>query len=90
MSSMREAWTDGRLDDLNGRVGDMGRRMDEGFSRVHEDFQSLRTEMDAKIGGLRTEMDAKFGALHRLILQVGGGMIATLIVGILSVLATQL
>jgi hypothetical protein len=79
MSSMREAWTDGRLDDLNGRVGDMGRRMDEGFNRVHEDLQSLRTEVDTKIEGLQ-----------RLVLQVGGGMIATLIVGILSVLATQL
>jgi hypothetical protein len=79
MDSMREAWTDGRLDDLNGRVTDMGRRMDEGFNRVHEDLRSLRTEVDTKIEGL-----------HRLVLQVGGGMIATLIVGILSVVATQL
>ncbi len=29
-------------------------------------------------------------ALHRLVLQVGGGMIATFVIGILSVVATQL
>jgi hypothetical protein len=90
MGSMREAWTDERLDDLNDRVADMGRRMDEGFNRVHEDIRSLRTGVDTKIESLRTDMDTKFMALHRLILQVGGGMIATLIVGILSVVATQL
>jgi hypothetical protein len=79
LGSMREAWTDERLDDLNGRVADMGRRMDEGFNRV-----------DGKIESLRADMDAKFMALHRLVLQVGGGMIVTLVIGILSVVATQL
>ncbi|HEX8688957.1 MAG TPA: hypothetical protein VF729_01810 [Solirubrobacterales bacterium] len=89
MAPVREAWTDERLDDLNGRVADMGRRMDEGFNRVHEDLRSLRTEVDTKIDSLRGEMKTEIGALHKLILQVGGGMIATLVVGILSVVATQ-
>lgn len=94
---MREAWTDERLDDLNGRVADMGRRMDEGFNRVHEDLRSLLTEVDTKIDSLRTETKEEIGslcneigALHRLVLQVGGGVVVTLMVGFLSVVVTQL
>jgi hypothetical protein len=90
MPSMREAWTDERLDDLNDRVADMGRRMDEGFHRVHEDFGSLRTDVDAKIDSLRGEMRSEIGGLHRLIIQVGGGMIVTMVAGFLSVLVAQL
>jgi len=32
MAQTRPAWTDERLDDLNGQVGDLGRRMDVGFA----------------------------------------------------------
>jgi hypothetical protein len=76
---MREAWTDERLDDLNSRVADMGRRMDEGFNRIHVDIRDLRREMDAKIDGLQ-----------RMIVQVGGGMVATFVVGFLGVIVVQL
>lgn len=61
---MRSTWTDSRLDDLNGRVGEIR-------SEVHE----LRGEI---------------GALHRTIIQVGGGVIGTLVVGLLGLIATQL
>jgi hypothetical protein len=40
MESMREAWTDERLDDLSQRV-------DEGFRRIDADIRELRTEMGA-------------------------------------------
>jgi hypothetical protein len=72
-------WTDARLDDLNERVADMGRRMDEGFNRTHADLQ-----------GLRAETRAEIAALHRLILQAAGGMFATLAVGFAGLIATQL
>ena len=59
---MREAWTDERLDDLNERVTELGRRMDDGFNRIHEDIRSLDAKMDAKIDakvdGLRLETKA--------------------------------
>lgn len=64
MQSMKDAWTDGRLDDLNDRVGDMGRRMDEGFNRVREDLQSLRVEVDAKIDSLRVGTKSEIGAMR--------------------------
>lgn len=61
---MRSTWTDSRLDDLNGRVGE------------------VRDEM--------RDMRAEIGGLHRTIIQVGGGVIGTLVVGLLGLVATQL
>lgn len=61
---MRSTWTDSRLDDLNGRVGD-----------VKIEVRELRGEI---------------GALNRTIIQVGGGLIGTLVVGLLGLVATQL
>jgi len=40
MESMRESWTDERLDDLSHRV-------DEGFRRVDADIRELRSETAA-------------------------------------------
>jgi hypothetical protein len=79
MEAMKESWTDARLDDLNGRVADIGRRMDEGFNRVHEDLRSLRTETRAEIA-----------SMQRLILQVTGGMFATFAIGFAGLIATRL
>jgi hypothetical protein len=42
VDSMREAWTDERLDDHNERVTELGRRMDDGFNRIHEDIRPRR------------------------------------------------
>ncbi len=61
---MRSTWTDSRLDDLNGRVGE------------------IRDEM--------RDMRGEIGGLHRTIIQVGGGVIGTLVVGLLGLIATQL
>jgi len=61
---MRSTWTDSRLDDLNGRVGE-----------VKLEVRELRGEI---------------GSLNRTIIQVGGGLIGTLIVALLGLIATQL
>jgi hypothetical protein len=114
MDAMREAWTDARLDDLNGRVGDLGRRMDNGFNQIHADIRALDAKVDSKIGGLDSKIDgldakldskvdglraesrAEFAAvrgeiasLHRLLIQGGGGIIGTMIVGFLGLIATR-
>jgi hypothetical protein len=47
MAAVRDAWTDERLDDLNGRVDDLGRRMEEGFRDMREEFRAVRSEMAA-------------------------------------------
>ena len=64
MEAMRSTWTDSRLDDLNGRVGE-----------VRDEMRDMRGDI---------------GALKRTIIQVGGGVMGTLIVGMLGLIATQI
>jgi hypothetical protein len=68
---MRSTWTDSRLDDLNGRVGEISR----GVKELRGEIREVRTELNA---------------LQRTIIQVGGGVIGTLVVGLLGLIATQL
>jgi hypothetical protein len=79
MCDVRESWTDEGLDDLNHRV-------DEGFRRVDADIRGLRAEMNGRFDNV----DGRFDALQRTLLQIGGGMIATLIAGVVAVVVTQL
>jgi hypothetical protein len=69
----RTTWTDERLDDLSHRV-------DEGFRRVDARFDAFEARFDA--------LNARFDALHRTMLQLGGGMIATFVVGFAGLIAT--
>lgn len=83
---MRSTWTDSRLDDfksnvdarfdgLDRRVGDLAGRMDAGFARVDEELRDIRGEI---------------GALQRTVIQVGGGVAGTILVGFLGLIATQI
>lgn len=56
------------------RVDDMNRRMGEGFQRVDADLRELRSDMKA---------------MQRLIIQVGGGLFGTMMVGFLSLVVTM-
>jgi hypothetical protein len=64
MEAMRSTWTDSRLDDLNGQVGE-----------IREDVRDVRREI---------------GDLKRTMIQVGGGLIGTLVIGMLGLIGTQL
>jgi hypothetical protein len=66
---MRSTWTDSRLDDLNGRVGDLGSRMDAGFEQVNGRIDSLQHTI-IQVGGA---LGAAFVALIAAML----GLIAT-------------
>ena len=57
------------------RLDDLARRMDEGFNRVDAELRSLRAEVSA---------------LHRTMVQVAAGMMATFLAGFLGLIATQL
>jgi hypothetical protein len=52
MQTMRQAWTDERLDDLNHKVDEMNREM-------HAEFRSVRTE----IKSMQTMMMGGFAAM---------------------------
>lgn len=61
---MRSTWTDSRLDDLNGCVGE-----------IREEVRDVRRDI---------------GDLKRVMIQIGGGLIGTSIVGMFGLIATQL
>ncbi|HET7590469.1 MAG TPA: hypothetical protein VFK14_09875 [Solirubrobacterales bacterium] len=82
MELMKATRTDSRLDDLNGRV-----------SQIHDDMGALRSEAAAEFRAVRTEVGSarrEIGALKRTIIQVGGGLVGTIFVGMLGLIATQL
>jgi tetrahydromethanopterin S-methyltransferase subunit G len=93
MESMRESWSDKRLDDLNAKV-------DRGFERVDAEVRALRVETRTEFVALRGEMkagfervderferiDERFDALHRLMIQLGG----TVVVALIGLIATKL
>jgi len=79
---MRSTWTDSRLDDLNGRVGGLDERVEGVRAEVH----SLRGDMTAEFRHVRGEI----ASLKRTMMQIGGGLIGTLIVGMLGLIGTQL
>jgi hypothetical protein len=64
MEAMRSTWTDSRLDDLNGRVGE-----------IREDVRDVGREI---------------ADLKRVMIQIGGGLIGTLVVGMFGLIATQI
>lgn len=71
MEPVREAWTDERLDDLNGKVDDLARRTDEGL-------RDLRVEMAMRFDGLQRAMIHGVIALSAATLTGFGGLAALL------------
>jgi hypothetical protein len=63
----REAWTDGRLDDL-------ANRMDKGFDEVKGEVRDLRSEMNARFDSMQRTMIIGFVTLNASVI---GGLIAT-------------
>jgi hypothetical protein len=75
MEAMRATWTDARLDDLNERV-----------ARVGEDVRDLRIETREAFAEVRAEI----ADLKRILIQLGGGLIGTLLVCMSGLIATQI
>ncbi len=57
--TMRDRWTDDRLDDLNGKVDDGFKRMDEQFARVDKKFDRI----DARFERLDERLARDFGRI---------------------------
>jgi tetrahydromethanopterin S-methyltransferase subunit G len=75
MDAMRQSWTDDRLDDFR---ADVNRRFDE----VDRRFDEINAELRA--------LNGRFDALNRTLLQIGGGIVGTLIAGFFAIVVTQL
>jgi tetrahydromethanopterin S-methyltransferase subunit G len=103
MEAMRESWTDARLDDFaqhtDRRFDEVDHRFDkvdmqfEAVDRRFEDvdrrFDSLERRMEAGF----SEVNARFDALQRTLLQLGGGLLAGLVVllaALIGLIGTQL
>lgn len=54
---MAQEWTEGRLDELSGKV-------DKGFEKVDADICGLRLEMKAEFAAVRTEIKTEFAAVR--------------------------
>jgi hypothetical protein len=83
MEAVREKWTDERLDDMRAQMGD-------GFNRVDGEVRMLRSEMRNEFAAVRAEMGTRFEPTQRLIIQVGAGMFATMLIGFLGVIVTMI
>jgi hypothetical protein len=73
MESVREKWTDERLDDLNGKVDDLGRRMDLRFDAMERRFESIDRRFE--------RMDQRFDRMQWLMVTgflTNAGLIAAL------------
>jgi len=85
----RVAWTDDRLQE---RFDSIDRRFDEidrRFEQVDRRFEQVDLRFD-KVDAELHRINDRLDGLHRIMVQFCGGVIATLIAGILAGIATQL
>jgi hypothetical protein len=75
MYKMRENGTDERLDDFRDEVNRRFDGVDRRFDKVDAELHRVNDRLDG---------------LHRTLLQIAGGTIATLIAGFAGLIATQL
>jgi hypothetical protein len=95
----RDMWTDERLDDLNHRVDSGFSEVSREFQAVRlemrTEFAAIRSEMKTEfaavrteIGTTRSELSGQVAAQNRMMIQLFGGMFATMVVGFLGTIAT--
>jgi acyl carrier protein phosphodiesterase len=73
--------TDERFKAVGERFDEVNRRIDKLDGDMREGFAELNAKFDA--------LDAKFDALNRIMIQVGGGLIGTMILALVTVLVTH-
>ena len=86
MQTMRESWTDERLDDLRQEVRDGFLGVDERFDKVDERFEAMQHRSDRQFEAMQDRFDRKFDALYLLIFRFGGAAILALV----GLIVTQL
>ncbi len=94
MESVREAWTDERLDDLSGKVDEGFREVKAEFRETRGEIRAVRTELTAEIGNLRRDIrednaliHKEMGDLHVAIHQFAFAMVGTVFLGFCGTIA---
>jgi len=96
--------TDRGFDRVDKDVREVRAEMKAGFDRVDDEFREVRGEMKAGFQKMEARTEARFDALHgalhdlhgalhdlqRTMLQIGGGLIGTLLVVTAGILASRL
>lgn len=92
---IREVWVElsgVRFELANART-DLTAEVGSARADLTAEIGSVRTDLLKEIGSLRTdlleEMNRRFEATHRLIIQVGGGLFGTMVIGFLGLVLTQ-
>lgn len=79
MQTIRQSWTDERLDDFRAETARRFNTVDQRFDAVDQRLDRIETAIEA--------LNDRFYGLNRTLMQMGGGIIATLIAAILVQLA---
>jgi hypothetical protein len=97
MKTMRETWTDERLEDLSDGLIDFRRETREEFAAVRgemkDEFRAVRREMKEGFRSMHDRFDAlqgTLGTLQRVLIQVAGGILAAFGAALIGLIATQL
>ena len=82
MEAMARNWTDERLEERFDRIDQRFDEVDRRLDAIDRRFEQVDRRFE--------QIDHRFDATQRLIIQVGGGIIATVLMGFLGLIATQL
>jgi DNA anti-recombination protein RmuC len=85
----RMTWTDERMDDFAKHTDQRFDAVDRRFDAVDRRFDTMDQRFDS-VDKRLDRFEDRFDSLQRTLMLTGGGIIATLIAGIVSVLVTQL
>lgn len=86
METMREAWTDDRLDDLNQKVDEGFRKVDQRFDRLEDEMDARFHRVDLKFERLEERLEQRFDSLNRNLLLFSGSTIVALF-GVIAAVA---
>ena len=90
MDSVREAWTDERLDDLNHRVDRGFREGREEIRDVRAEVRDLRSEMNERFATVDARfeaMDARLDGIQRSMNQLTVALASTMLAGFAAMTA---
>jgi len=90
---MRESWTDGRLDDLNGKVDALRVEMKSEFAAVRGEMKSEFTTVRSEMNDRFNKVDMRFETIDARLLQIYQTMLwfcGVALAALIGFLATQI